>query len=122
MIPGSWILGITLISFAFWLHWNDTRGWPHEEQDLKGKLASQYLSRRKRSRRRIHIIIAGCGAAIIVAALTGPGPIWIAAWMSVAMGLMTVVVLAGFDAFRTHRYQRTRLRQARHDLLGDDES
>jgi hypothetical protein len=122
MIAGSLVLGITLLCFAVWLHWNDSRGWPNEELNLKGELADQYLTRRKRSRKRIHIIIGGCGVIAIAAALAGPGLIWVAAWMSVAAALLTVIVLAGFDAFRTHRYQSTRLRDVRHKMLRDDDS
>lgn len=122
MIPGSFILGITLLSFAIWLQRNDTRGWAHEDLNLDGDLADQYLARRRRSRKKIHFIIGGCGVLVIIAALAGPGLIWIAAWMSVSVALMTVIVLAGFDAFRTHRYQSIRLREVRHRMLGDDES
>ena len=64
---GSLVLGITVLCFAAWLHWNDTHGWPNES--FKTELDNQYLVRRKRSRKRIHIIIAGCGVMILVAAL-----------------------------------------------------
>lgn len=122
MILGSLVIGITLLSFAVWLQMNESRGWPNEELSFQGELADQYLRRRKRSRKRIHIIIGGCGVVIIGAAWAGPGVIWIAAWMSVSAALMTVIVLAGFDAFRTHRYQSIRLRQVRHEMLSEDDS
>jgi peptidoglycan/LPS O-acetylase OafA/YrhL len=121
MFEGSLVLGITLLCFAFWLHWNETQGWPNEDSSFKGELANQYLRQRSRARKRIHILIAACGVLILVAALAGPGPVWIAAWMSVIAALMTVIVLAGFDAFRTHRFQSTKLRDVRGEVLRDDD-
>jgi hypothetical protein len=67
------------------------------------------------------MIIAACGILIIVAAFAGPGRVWVAAWTSVIAALMTVVVLAGFDAFRTHRYQKAKLPEVRRKTLNDDE-
>ena len=58
---------------------------------------------------------------ILVAALVGPGPMWIAAWMSVMVALLTVIILAGFDAYRTYRYQSNKLRKTRREMLGDDD-
>jgi Flp pilus assembly protein TadB len=118
MFAGSMVLGITVLSFAAWLHWNDIQGWPNEP--YKTEVDNQYLARRKRSRKRIHIIIAACGVFILVAAIAGPGPIWVAAWMSVILALLTVIILALFDAFRTHRYQKTKVPEIRRDILGDD--
>ena len=119
MFEGSLVLGITVLCFAAWLHWNDTHGWPNES--FETELDNRYLARRKRSRKRIHIIIAGCGVLILVAAFAGPGPVWIAAWMIVIVGLMTVVLLAAIDAWRTHRYHHDKLPEIRRDVLGDDE-
>ena len=118
MFAGSLVLGVTLLCFAAWLHWNDTQGWPNEK--FKTEIDNRYLAQRKRSRKRIHIIIALCGVLIIVAAIAGPGPIWVAAWMSVIVALLTVIVLAGFDAFRTHRYQKEKLPEIRRGTLNDD--
>ncbi len=119
MVAGSLVLGITLLLFAAWLHWNDTQGWPNER--FETELDKSYLKRRTRSRRRIHVIIAGCGVLILVAAIAGEGALWVAAWMTVMVALMTVVVLAGFDAFRTHRYQRDKLPEIRRQMMGDDD-
>lgn len=118
MFAGSLVMGVTVLCFAAWLHWNDTRGWPNET--FKTELDNQYLAKRSRSRRRIHLIIAACGVLILVAGFAGPGPVWVAAWMSVIAALMTVVVLAGFDAFRTHRYQKAKLPEIRRQLFHDD--
>ena len=119
MFEGSLVLGTTLVGFAWWLHWNDTRGWPDES--FKTELDNQYLASRTRSRRRIHWIIGACGALILLAAFTGPGAVWVAAWMTVMVALMTVVVLAGLDALRTHRYHAAKLPEIRREMLGDDE-
>ena len=119
MFAGSLVLGITVLCFAAWLHWNDTQGWPHES--FESDLDTAYHDSRKRSRKRIHIIIAACGLLILAAAIAGPGPVWLAGWMIVIAGLFTVVLLASIDAFRTHRYQRAKLPEIRRDILGDDE-
>ena len=119
MFAGSLVLGFTLIGFAFWLQWNDSFGWPDEK--FETKLDHDYHVKRSRSRRRIHMIIAACGTAIILAAIAGPGPIWIGAWMCVSVALMTVVILAGFDAFRTHRYHREKLPKLRQNSLGNED-
>jgi hypothetical protein len=119
MFEGSLLLGIAVLCFAGWLHWNDTHGWPNES--FVTELDGEYLAKRTRSRKRIHLIIATCGVLILVAAFAGPGLVWIAAWMCVIVALMTVVVLAGFDAFRTHRYHHDKLPEIRRDVLGDDD-
>ena len=67
------------------------------------------------------MIIAACGILIIVAAFAGPGAVWVAAWMSVSLALMTVVVLALFDALRTHRYHNAKLPKIRSNGWSDDE-
>jgi hypothetical protein len=41
--------------------------------------------------------------------------------MCVIVGLVSVVFLAGIDAFRTHRYQSSKLPEIRRETLGDDE-
>jgi hypothetical protein len=119
MFAGSLVLGTTLLCFAAWLHWSEMHGWPDEQ--FVTELDHRYLARRQRSRRRIHLIIAVCGGLMIVAAFAGPGPVWLAAWMTIIVSMMTVVVLAGFDAWRTHRYHQDKLPEIRRQLLGDDE-
>ena len=117
MFAGSLVLGVTLCCFAFWLHWHETRGWPNES--FVTELDNRYRTKRSKSRRRIHAIIAACGVAILVAAFAGPSLLWLAAWMSVIVGLIAVVFLAGIDAFRTHRYHVEKLPEIRRDTLGD---
>ena len=117
MFAGSLVLGITLLGFAGWLHWNEVQGWPNER--FETELDKKYLGQRTRSRRRIHLIIAGCGALVIIAAFAGPGAIWVGAWTIVMFALMTVVLLAGVDAIRTHRYQRAKLPEIRRQILGE---
>ena len=119
MFGGSLVLGITLCCFAAWLHWNETHGWPNET--FVTELDNQYRAKRRRSRGRIHMIIAGCGILILIAALAGEGPVWIVAWMCVIAGLLAVVCLAGIDAFRTHRYHAAKLPEIRREVLGDDD-
>ncbi|TWT80932.1 hypothetical protein CA13_23790 [Planctomycetes bacterium CA13] len=103
MFAGSILIGLTLLGFAVWLHLNERRGWGNESFDDEED--RQYLSQRKRARAWVNSIFAVCGIAVLVAAVVGPGPVWIGVWMSVAVGLMTIVILAGLDAIRTLRHQ-----------------
>ena len=118
MFASGMILAITLIAFAWWLQVNEVRGWANESYD--SELDKDYLSRRMRARRRVNLIIGGCGVLIFIATLAGPGPVWVAAWMSVSVGLLTVVILALLDAVRTHRYHRKKLPEIREKTLGND--
>ena len=119
MFEGSVVLGITLIAFAGWLHRQETDGWLSDS--FVTDLDKQYHRRRTRSRRRIHLILAGCGAAAIVAALFGPSLVWVAAWSIVMVALMTVVLLAAVDAVRTQRYLKSKIPEIRSRILGDDD-
>ncbi len=119
MFEGSLLLGTTLLCFAYWLHWNETQGWPNES--FVTELDNRYHATRSRSRKRIHIIIAICGVLILVAAIVGPGPVWVASWMCVTVALLTVVVLAGVDAIRTHRYHSDKLPEIRRQVLGEED-
>ena len=119
MFAGSLVLGFTLLGFAGWLHWNELQGWPNESYVTE--LDKKYLGLRTRARLRIHCILAACGFLIIVAAFAGPGVIWVGAWTIVMFALMTVVILAGLDAMRTHRYQREKLPEIRRNILKDDD-
>ena len=117
MFASGMILSVTLIAFAWWLNANETHGWAHESYD--SEVDKEYLARRRKSRRRVNAIIGGCGLLIFVATIAGPGPVWIAAWMSVSVGLLTVVILAVLDAIRTHRYHRKKLPEIRERTLGE---
>ena len=118
MFASGMVLSITLIAFAWWLHTNEVHGWANESYDLE--LDKEYLARRRKSRRRVNAIIAGCGVLIFVATLACPGPVWVAAWMSVSVGLLTVVILALLDAIRTARYHRKKLPEIREKSLDND--
>lgn len=120
MTEGSWILGITLMAFAGWLHRQESEGWPSET--FVTDLDKKYHRRRTRSRLRIHLILAGCGVAAIVAAIFGPGRVWVAAWSIVMVSLMTVVMLAGVDALRTQRYLKAKIPEIRRQILDTQES
>ncbi|MFG0263348.1 MAG: hypothetical protein ACF788_13225 [Novipirellula sp. JB048] len=119
MFAGSLVIGVTLLCFAFWLHWNERHGWEYESLD--DDLDERYLTARMHSRRWVHGLFALCGLLVIAAAFAGPGPVWIGCWMSVIMSLLTIVVLAGVDAFRTLRYQAQKKPQLRKHLLDPEE-
>jgi hypothetical protein len=119
MFAGSLVLGITLIAFAGWLHYQDTEGWPSE--NFITDLDKKYHKRRTSSRRRIHVILSGCGVAAVAAAFFGPGAVWVAMWSIVMVSLVVVVVLAGVDALRTQRYLKSKLPEIRKQLLDDGE-
>jgi|TARA_Y100000385_G_C13016867_1_gene604262 Flp pilus assembly protein TadB len=119
MFAGSLVLGITLIAFAWWLHCQDTQGWPSD--NFTTDLDKTYHQSRTRSRRRIHVILSGCGVAAIIAAFYGLGTVWVAMWSFVMVSLLVVVGLAGVDALRTHRYMKSKLPEIRERLLNDDE-
>lgn len=117
MFLGSLVLGLTVIAFAAWLHWNEQIGWPNES--FRTQLDREYLSERTRARKRIHVLIASAGGLMLVAAIAGPGAIWLGAWMLVMLALLTVVLLAAMDALRTHRYHVRKLPEIRREILGD---
>ena len=107
MFFGSLLIGFTMIGFGSWLHFNERRGWDHD--DAETELDKQYLSKRMRSRRIVHLLFVACGILVIIAAFAGEGPVWIAAWLSVMVGLFTIMVFAALDAIRTLRYQSKKL-------------
>ena len=119
MFAGSLVLGITLIAFACWLHFQDKQGWPSD--NFTTDLDKTYHQRRTRARCRIHVILGGCGAAAIIAAFFGLGPVWVAMWSVVMVSLLVVVGLAGIDALHTHRYMKSKLPEIRERLLKDEE-
>ncbi|MFK8111737.1 MAG: hypothetical protein AB8B91_06030 [Rubripirellula sp.] len=118
MFAGSLVLAFTLFGFAGWLHWNEIHGWP--EESFKTELDKQYHDRRGRARGRIHLIIVVCGVLILIAAFAGPGPLWAGCWMSVFVALVTVVILACFDFYRTHRYHQKKLPELKTKFLDDE--
>ena len=118
MFAGSLVLGVTLIAFAGWLHHQDTQGWPSE--NFSTDLDKKYHTRRTRSRRRIHVILAGCGFAAIVAAFFGLGAVWVAMWCSVMVALVVVVLLAGIDAIHTKRYLKSKMPELRKQMLQEE--
>lgn len=118
MFSGSLVLGITLVAFAGWLHRQDTDGWPSE--DFITELDKKYHKRRTRSRRRIHMILAGCGVAAIIAAFSGLGAVWVAMWSLVMVSLVVVVALAGFDALHTQRYLKSKIPEIQEQLHKND--
>ncbi len=117
MFAGGLLLGSTLLFFAFWLQWTEGRGWPHDQFDSSEDV--DYLNRRKRSRSLVNFLIGLCGALVLLASFAGAGVIFIAAWSTVTLILMVIVILAGLDAFRTHRYHQDKMRKLRQRALKD---
>lgn len=118
MTASHLVLGIALIGFAMWLQSTEVKGWPNES--CEGKLDQEYFTRRHRSRRRVNVMLAICGA-LIVAAGFSPPRMFVLAWTAVAVGLLIVVVLAGFDALRTQRYHAKKLPEIRKQILDRDD-
>ena len=118
MFASHFILGVALICFSVWLQRTEAKGWPNETYD--SKLDAKYLQRRKRSRRRVNIIFAICGVLILIAGVAGPR-VFVFAWMSVTVALLTVVVLAAIDVVHTQRYQQKKLPEIRRRMFDGDE-
>ncbi len=118
MFASHLILGLTLIGFAIWLQRTEAKGWPNES--YKTELDIAYLQRRMKSRRRVNFILGICGVLILAAGVSGP-TIFMMAWLIVTLALMTVVVLAGLDVWRTHRYLNDKLPEIRRDMLNRDD-
>jgi membrane protein implicated in regulation of membrane protease activity len=66
------------------------------------------------------MMIGGCGVMITAAAFAGPQtPLWAAAWMSVIVALIVIVMLALLDAWRTRRYHAAKRPETRRENFGD---
>ena len=117
MFAGGLLLGGTLLFFAVWLQWTEQRGWPHDTFTADEDQA--YLSRRKRSRLLVNVLIGICGLLILAATLSGVGIVFVAAWSTVTLILMVIVILAGLDAFRTHRHHQEKIRRTRERAIED---
>ena len=119
MLIGGLMLGAVLIGIAWWLHWNEHHGWPQEswpgDDSSQSDLDRRYLRARGRSRRRVNLLLGGCGVLIMIAAVGGPQRplLWIGCWMVVMVTLFTIVFLAAFDAWRTQRYHAQKLPEIR---------
>ncbi len=118
MFASHLILGVSLIGFAWWLHQTEKKGWPNEARD--SELDEQYLSRRRRTRRKVNFIFALCGVLVLIAGVSGPR-LFVGAWMSVTVALLTVVVLAAIDVVRTQRYHGKKVPELRRRMLDGDE-
>lgn len=118
MFFDSLVVGFFMVCFAAWLQWNESVGWASES--MESRLDVEYLTRRSRSRRRIHWLIGGAGAMIIFSAFAGPRtPLWAASWLSVIAALLVIVLLALFDAWRTYRYQAEKRPEIRRKNFGE---
>jgi hypothetical protein len=117
MFAGGLLLAATLLCFAGWLQWTEHRGWPHDSADCETDHV--YLTKRKRSRSLVNALIGVCGLMVLIATLAGVGLIFVAMWSTVALTLMVIVVLAGLDALRTHRYHQDRMRELRRRAIDE---
>ncbi len=112
MLAGSLLLGFTVILVGYWLEYNDLQGWPSESDYDVNDVNPQnirYRVLRRRWRRVVHVMLAISGALMASAGVAGLGRFWIAAWTSVALLLMSIIVIAVGDAIRTARHHRRRL-------------
>ena len=117
MFAGGLLLASTLIFFAVWLQWTEHRGWPDDPADCEADHV--YLAKRKRSRSLVNTLIGICGLLVLAATFAGIGVIFVAAWSIVALTLMVIVILAGLDAFRTHRHHQNKMRDLRRNAVDD---
>jgi pheromone shutdown protein TraB len=111
MFAGGMVLAATVLFFAAWLQWTEHQGWPYDSFNMEED--GEYLTRRRRSRLIVNGLLALCGLLICTATLAGVGVVFAVAWTLVTLNLMIIVLLAGLDAFRTHRYHKDRLRALR---------
>ena len=116
MFIGSLLIAIVLIGFGSYLQWNESFGW-HEDNDEDSanlleheqeEVDRNYFSARRRSRKRVQMLMIACGILIVIAALMGKGVFWLGAWMTVTLALAVIVMLAGLDGARTVRYQKAK--------------
>ena len=118
MFAGGLVLSSTLLFFAGWLQWTEKRGWPHDHFD--GEDDQEYLQRRMKSRGLVNTLIGTCGLLILLATLAGPRTlVFLAAWLTVTLILLVIVLLAGLDAYRTLRHQKDKLRRLRERALNE---
>lgn len=116
MFAGGLVLSSTLLFFAGWLQWTEKRGWPNDQ--FTGEDDQDYLARRMRSRGLVNTLIGTCGLLILLATLAGQGTlVFLAAWLTVILILLVIVLLAGLDAYRTLRHQKDKLRRLRERAL-----
>ena len=57
---------------------------------------------------------------ILIAGMSGP-ELFILSWFLVTLALLVVVMLAGFDVIRTHRYHMNKLPEIRRRTLDGEE-
>lgn len=123
MFAGSLLVGFTIILVALWLEYQDTVS-PfsiiNEVQPTRqvaaetvGKIEDRFVRLRRRWRMVIHLLLGVCGGLMIAAGWVGPGRFWIAAWTSVAMLMLCILLLAAADAIRTQHHHARKVRDTR---------
>jgi hypothetical protein len=114
MEAGQVLLGILLLLFAGWLQQNENNGWPDEDAPNDENRA--YYNKRRQSRTRTNCLIALCGLLAGSAGMIPSRRWFIAAWTSISLILFVIILMAGLDALRTHRFHQQRLRQLRKEF------
>ncbi|SRR6056297_468711 len=109
MTAACLVLAFTLFAFALWLEQRD-RGEPQAGQGDQ-TFDDEYLAARRRGRRVVHGLLMLSAVLIVIAAMAGPGPVWIAMWLAVCGVLIVVMVLGLLDFYRTNRYFARKLTQ-----------
>ena len=117
MFAGGLLLAATLLFFAGWLQWTEHHGWPHDSADCEADHV--YLAKRKRSRSLVNALIGLCGLLILIATFAGVGLVFAAAWSTVTLMLLVIVILAGLDAYRTTRHHQDKMRELRRRAIDE---
>jgi hypothetical protein len=123
MFAGSLLVGFTIILVALWLEYQDTvnttciinEGHPTRQgaAESVGKIEDRFVRLRRRWRMVIHLLLGACGGLMIAAGWAGPGRFWIAAWTSVAMLMLCILLLAVADAIRTNYHHARKVHDTR---------
>lgn len=122
MFAGSLLVGWAVIMVAVWLEYHDSLAAGVAAQERRYRRASdaaeqevetRYQTIRRRWRLVIHVLLALCGGLMIAAGWAGPGRFWIAAWTSVVLLMLCIVMIAAGDAIRTHHHHGRKLPQRR---------
>ncbi len=123
MFVGGLLLSATLIGFAAWLHFNEKNGWAYEQgsRNRESDKDRRYQLRRKRLRNKVHFLFAISGALVLLAAVAGPGVLFVGAWSCVAFMLMAIMAIAMIDGFHTHMHHRDKLPEIRREILDADD-
>lgn len=116
MLIGSLLIAVTVTILAVYLQRLETQQWPARAMT---PLETTYRTSRFRRRSLIHNLLILTAGLIAIAGIAGRGRLWMICWILVAIVLLLVMLLAVWDAFRTHRYLRQRLPEIQRETLED---